>query len=141
MIQTKPVLIAVGLGAVVASLVLGERVSLPPQYVLLPGLALAATLFAASTERRSRLVLRKYRERKCTGLLWLRRFPNAPAASIRQFLELVAGAFHLSGDHLKLAPDDRIIDIYRAIYPDRYMPDACELETLSRRSVTVMASI
>lgn len=36
------------------------------------------------------------------------------------------------GRHLKFAPDDRVLDIYRAIYPDRSMPDACELETLVR---------
>jgi len=33
---------------------------------------------------------------------------------------------------LKFSPDDRVLDVYRALYPDCTLPDDLELETLAR---------
>lgn len=124
--------VAAGIGALTASLFVGSVFSLSPLVVLLFCLVGVATLFAVSVERKSRAALRQYWERKCTGRLWVKHFPSVSTASIREFLNLVAEAFIFPGRHLKFAPDDRVFDIYHSIYPDRSMPDACELETLVR---------
>jgi len=34
---------------------------------------------------------------------------------------------------LQFAPNDRLLDIYRALYPLKNMPDALELETFAKR--------
>ena len=35
-------------------------------------------------------------------------------------------------ERLKFGPDDQLLQIYRAIYPSAWEPDALELETLER---------
>jgi len=35
-------------------------------------------------------------------------------------------------DKLKFGPKDKISDIYRALYPKQWMPDALEFETLAK---------
>ena len=34
-------------------------------------------------------------------------------------------------DKLKFRPDDKILDVYRNLYPSLWMPDALEFETLT----------
>lgn len=76
---------------------------------------------------------RRYRDRSCQGAAWRRAFPAASTEQIRAFLSTVAGAFVLrDSERLKLAPGDRVLDLYRARYPDRGTPDMLELETLAR---------
>jgi propanediol dehydratase small subunit len=58
-----------------------------------------------------------------------RRFPTSSKRDIRQFLHVFAHAFSFPGRQLNFAPDDRVIDIYRALYPDASTPDGLELET------------
>jgi len=73
-----------------------------------------------------------YFRRSCQGKGWRRAFPRASKTEIRAFLETFVDAFAFSRrEKLKLSPSDRILDIYRALYPSKWMPDALELETLA----------
>lgn len=73
-----------------------------------------------------------YADRACQGSEWRRAFPDASKADIREFLTLFVDAFAFSGNNrLKFRPDDKILSIYRALYPSRWMPDAMEVETLA----------
>ncbi len=33
---------------------------------------------------------------------------------------------------MQFLPSDRVFDVYQAIYPSKYLPDALELETLAK---------
>ncbi len=73
-----------------------------------------------------------YGKRVCQGRDWRRAFPTVPKADIREFLALFVEAFAFSEkEKLKLNPNDRILAIYRTLYPSRWMPDAMEVETLA----------
>ncbi|MDR0251051.1 MAG: hypothetical protein LBI35_07085 [Burkholderiales bacterium] len=74
-----------------------------------------------------------YRLRSCQGWNWHRSFPNVPVKEIRWFLSLFTGAFGFRDkEKLKFNPNDKLLDIYCAIYPIKGMPDALEFETLER---------
>ena len=52
---------------------------------------------------------------------------------IREFLSVFVDAFAFSQkEKLKLHPEDQIFQIYRAIYPSKWMPDALELEAFAK---------
>lgn len=71
--------------------------------------------------------------RTCQGKGWRNAFPSASKQDIREFLALFVEAFAFSQkERLKLNPDDQILQIYRAIYPSTWMPDALEVETLAK---------
>ncbi len=75
---------------------------------------------------------KKYRRRMCAGKNWKRSFPNASKDEIRNFLIFFTDAFAFSPkDKLKFEPDDKVLDIYRELYPSKWMPDALEFETLA----------
>jgi propanediol dehydratase small subunit len=79
---------------------------------------------------RVRRNMRRYWDRACTGFRWRRRFPDAPKAEIREFLDLFVDGFAYPKSHrLCFSPDDRVIDIYCAQYPDKFMADCLEMET------------
>ncbi len=83
-------------------------------------------------ERRKRLD--RYLKRSCTESEWQRAFPEASEDSIRDFLESFIHGFAFRGKRrLKFIPDDKIMDIYKALYPakDWIGADALELETFS----------
>ncbi|OHE75421.1 MAG: hypothetical protein A2107_08575 [Verrucomicrobia bacterium GWF2_62_7] len=90
--------------------------------------------------------LSKYWQRACTGRLWRRRFPRAPKAEIREFLDVFLAAFAFEDRRrLCFGPDDRVMDVYRALYPIRGTPDSMELEDLitrlqKRYGVEILAS-
>lgn len=70
--------------------------------------------------------------RSCQGASWLRAFPHATNHDIRSFLSVFVDAFAFHDQHrLKFNPNDRILDVYRALYPHKWLPDALELETLA----------
>jgi propanediol dehydratase small subunit len=72
------------------------------------------------------------RERKCQGAAWRRAFPDAPKQAVREFLSMFVDAFAFrKSERLKFSPEDKIIDIYRSVYPKRWLPDALELETFA----------
>lgn len=76
---------------------------------------------------------RPYSDRPCTGKDWKRAWPLAKKSDVRDFLALVASAFALNKvEQLRLRPTDSVFGIYRAIYPNSWMPDSMELETLAR---------
>jgi propanediol dehydratase small subunit len=75
---------------------------------------------------------KKYQSRKCEGGQWRRAFPQATTHDIREFLLLFTAAFAFrDSDKLKFSPNDRLWEIYRDLYPNRWVADALELETLS----------
>ncbi len=75
---------------------------------------------------------RPYRFRSCEGRGWRRTFPMASKDEIRAFLLLFVSAFAFADkDKLKFRPDDKILDIYRSLYPSRWLPDALEFNTLA----------
>ena len=77
-------------------------------------------------------VPKKYRRRYCTGREWKNRFPETPKTEIRRFLSIFTQAFAFSAQaSLQFAPDDKILAIYRALYPTQWMADALEIETLA----------
>ncbi len=52
---------------------------------------------------------------------------------IRQFLSIFVDAFIVSPDQqLNFSPGDKILEIYKSMYPSREMPDNLELEFFSR---------
>jgi len=72
------------------------------------------------------------RERKCQGAAWRRAFPGAPKEAIREFLSVFVDAFAFrTNERLKFAPEDKVIEIYRSVYPKKWLPDALELETFA----------
>ena len=75
----------------------------------------------------------KYRSRKCQGAQWRRAFPHAPKGEIRSFLLLFTSAFAFpDSEKLKFSPNDGVWEIYRNLYPSRWIPDGLELETLTK---------
>ena len=75
---------------------------------------------------------KKYRNRYCAGKNWKKAFPDAPKDEIRKFLLLFTDAFAFSSKNkLKFEPNDKVIDIYRELYPSKWMEDALEVETLA----------
>jgi propanediol dehydratase small subunit len=74
----------------------------------------------------------KYRLRKCQGAQWRRAFPHATKDDIRSFLLLFTFAFAFrDSEKLKFSPNDGVWEIYRNLYPNRWIPDGLELETLT----------
>lgn len=75
---------------------------------------------------------KKYRSRNCMGRNWKTQFPNSSKEDIRKFLLLFANSFAFSANNkLKFEPNDKLLDIYRELYPSKWMTDALELETLA----------
>ncbi|WP_445370114.1 hypothetical protein ACH518_00450 (plasmid) [Methylomonas sp. HW2-6] len=74
-----------------------------------------------------------FASRGCQGKGWREAFPNAPKAEIREFLALFVDAFAFPNkEKLKFSPNDKILSIYRALYPSHWIPDALEVETLAK---------
>ncbi len=86
-------------------------------------------LWALIHELTSRKRLQKYWSRSCMGRQWRRSFPDCSKDEIRAFLELFVDAFAFSSSRrLKFAPNDKVIDVYRALYPPGSSCDSMELE-------------
>ena len=89
----------------------------------------AIALLVGTVIQRKRM--RAFWKRSCTGRAWRKRFPNASKREIREFLDLFVDAFGFAtGRRLCFAPDDRVMDVYHALYPKPGVPDAMELEEL-----------
>ncbi|GAA5213579.1 hypothetical protein ACFSJ3_03270 [Corallincola platygyrae] len=74
---------------------------------------------------------KKYRIRSCEGKAWKKRFPEAPKTEIRDFLPFFMLAFAFNdSNRLKFNPDDKLLDIYRNLYPHKWQADAMEFENL-----------
>ena len=61
--------------------------------------------------------MKRYWERSCAGRAWLKEFPTAQSDEVRSFLVLFVGSFGFPRKRaLQFAPNDRLLDIYRALY-------------------------
>lgn len=79
---------------------------------------------------RERRRLRPFYERGDWRAEWLARFPEVAENEVSEFLEMFVHAFCLrQGSEFAFRPDDRLIDVYRAIYPGPGMADGLEFET------------
>lgn len=77
-------------------------------------------------------VPKPYRLRSCTGKNWKRKFPSVQKEEIREFLNLFTDSFAFAQSKgLSFDPDDKVLDIYEALYPSKWMGDALEVETLA----------
>lgn len=92
-----------------------------------------AVIFGIATNLATHRRLLIYWQRACTGRQWKRRFPDASKSQIRAFLELFVNAFAFSSKRrLCFSPDDRVMEIYRTLYPpDWSIADTLELEFLA----------
>ena len=101
--------------------------------VLLAGLAVAVALIGAAvsyTQLNRRLNV--YWSRACAGRAWKRAYPAAGKREIRRFLRVFVDAFGFPQSRvLRFLPSDRVLSIYRSIYPSESMLDALELETFA----------
>ena len=71
--------------------------------------------------------------RPCAGRDWRRAFPGAANAEIREFLRIFVDAFAINRKRfLAFRPDDRIMDVYHAMYALKGEPDCMELETFAQ---------
>ena len=79
-----------------------------------------------------RHALRPYWDRACMGMRWRRCFPDAPKTEIREFLSILVDAFGFRHSRrCCFAPDDKLMDIYRAVYPQGSLSDSMELESFA----------
>lgn len=86
------------------------------------------TVANLSTKRR----MEHYWSRNCSGPEWRKEFPEATKESIREFLECFVDGFAFnSKNRLKFNPNDKVMEVYRALYPTEGWPDALELETFA----------
>jgi hypothetical protein len=94
----------------------------------------AAGVWAASNLRGRGAALREYWARSCSGRAWKRAFPGASKGEIRAFLHLFVDAFAFPRNRaLQFLPSDRVLAVYRALYPSSELPDALEVETLAKQ--------
>jgi propanediol dehydratase small subunit len=99
--------------------------------VMMLAVAIAAGVWA---EVQKTSALRPYWRRPCAGIRWRRRFPETPNREIREFLDMFIEAFGFQHrQRLCFRPEDRVMDVYHAIYPPGCdIVDGMELESLCR---------
>ena len=133
----SPIRIIIGL--LVASLFLtGELLAfwffdLPAKWIPVALILFVAGIGGGIMSFQAHAAIRPYWERACMGIRWRRRFPAAPKADIREFLNLFVDAFAFRQKRrCRFSPDDKVMDVYRALYPSGSAADSLELETLCR---------
>ena len=127
------------IGLLVASLFFaGELVAfwyfgLPETWIPIVLMVFVAGMGGLLMSIQTRTAMRPYWERACMGIRWRRRFPDAPKSEIREFLDLFVDAFGFRRKRrCSFSPDDRVMDVYRALYPPGSEIDSLELETLCK---------
>jgi hypothetical protein len=96
-------------------------------------IVLLAAVLSTLSFIRERKRMRRFLDRACAGFRWRRRFPLASKSEIREFLDIFVEAFGFRRRwRLYFAPDDRVMDVYRTLYPVHGTPDGMELESLVR---------
>jgi len=120
------------IGLLAGGLVAVRYLSIHPAWILLALSVFLGTVASVTVQRKRRQALRRFWERACTGIQWRRRFPDSTASQIREFLDIFADAFAFRQRRRScFSPDDKVMDVYRAVYPDRFMADGLELESLA----------
>jgi hypothetical protein len=110
------------------------RFSIHPLWIPFAICVLGGFTAGIMTEQKRRAFLQRFWSRACTGIRWRRHFPDSSASQIREFLDLFVDAFAFPQKRrLSFSPDDKVMEIYRGLYPDRFMADCLELEFLTRR--------
>jgi len=110
------------------------RFSLHPLWVPFSICCLAGFVVSIKRRRQRRAFLQQFWGRACTGIRWRRRYPDSNASQIREFLGIFVDAFAFPKKRrLSFSPDDKVIEIHRRLYPDRFTADCLELETLVLR--------
>ena len=103
------------------------------QYWLVIVITVLAVIWAVPASRGRAAALRTYWLRSCSGRAWRRKFPGVPKGEIRTFLHLFVDAFAFPRNRaLQFLPSDRVLAVYRALYPSNDLPDALEVETLAK---------
>lgn len=91
-----------------------------------------AWLISLPFGRKRKRLLQSYWSRNCTGSEWRSEFPTDNKDAIRDFLEAFTDGFAFSSKkRLKFGPNDKVMDLYRALYPEPGWADSLELETFS----------
>ena len=73
-----------------------------------------------------------YRLRNCMGKRWKAEFPEHSTSNIRSFLIFFVDAFAFDKkDKLQFEPSDKLLTIYRELYPKKWQADALEFEILA----------
>jgi len=110
-------------------------------YYVLIGLAVCVALALAWSWWRTgafgaRAVPARYRNRGSQEAVWRDRYPGEAIAVAERVLQVVCDAFRFAAkDHFLVAPDDKVAEIYGAVYPRRgiwllQFADEMELESL-----------
>jgi len=103
------------------------------QYFLIAVVALSAVAWTSWATRGREAGLQALWQRSCSGRAWKRAFPEAPKQEIRKFLLMFVESFAFSQNcALQFLPSDRVLAIYRTLYPRGGVPDALEVETLAK---------
>ena len=123
-------------GSLIASLIFAAEVALYWHFGFwenwIPIVLFAFVVVAGGVlmEIQTRKALSPYWKRVCTGIRWRRRFPSAQKAEIREFLDLFIDAFGFRrGRRCCFLPEDRVMEVYHAVYPPGSAVDGMELET------------
>ena len=88
---------------------------------------LVAVVITTWNARQRRQAIQTFR-RGCAGRAWRNAFPDVTAEQVRTFLNVFADAFDLGRSMvLQMRPEDRPIDLHRAIYARTFGPDSLEL--------------
>jgi len=133
----SPIRILVGL--LIAGLILaGEFVAywhfgFDAEWIPIVLFVIVAVAGGVLMEIQTRKALRPYWERACAGVRWRRRFPDAPKREIREFLDLFIDAFGFRQQRrCCFRPEDRVMDVYHAVYPPGSAVDGMELESFCK---------
>jgi len=103
-----------------------------PQLIGITILAVATATALGVFSRARGIALGEYWRRACTGPSWHRAYPTAATEEIRHFLYQFVDAFGFRRRRaLQFLPSDRVLAVYRALYPNKNWPDALELETFA----------
>ena len=97
-------------------------------------LAVIIVSIPGELKRRKRLNAYWQRLSVTNARKWKKMFPDASAKEIRDFLdEFSDGFIFMRRYSLKFAPNDQVMEIYRAMYPpeELFSADALELETFA----------
>ena len=104
------------------------------QYIFIAALVLVAFGFAVFAERGLQSRLRAFWQRSCSGRAWKRAFPQTSKHEIRRFLFLFVDSFAFPRRRaLQFLPSDRVLTVYRTLYPRNDLPDVLELETFAKQ--------